>query len=70
MLVAATISGKILKDSSPCFIALEINSGKSSAESVVLKNFSILSHAGPFTFMSNLFNCLSYASNPASGVYF
>jgi len=51
---AAVIDGIILQAVNPCLIARDKNSGKRTAESVALKNFSTLSQSCPLTLMLNL----------------
>ena len=52
----------------PAVMARRMNSGNSTALSVVEKNFSTRSQHGPLTWMSNRLSWRSKASSPASGV--
>ena len=64
----AVMAGRTLSSSSPCRTARETNSGNSTAESEVWKNFSTMSLPAPLTWMSNRFSCRWKASSPSRAV--
>ena len=53
----AVMEGSTLSSSMPWRTTRETNSGNSTADSVVLKNFSTMSDLLPFTWMSKRLSC-------------
>ena len=66
---AAATLPMIEASSMPCLTVRLMYSGKSTADSVEMKNFSTLSEFAPFTLMSKRLSCLSKASRPLSSVF-
>ena len=64
----AVMEGSTLSSSIPWRTTRETNSGNSTADSVVRKNFSTTSEFRPFTRMSNRLSCRWKASSPSRGV--
>ena len=68
LVTVAVMAGRMLSSSIPCRTTRETNSGNSTAESEVWKNFSTMSLPAPFTWMSKRFSCRWKASSPSRGV--
>ena len=66
--VVAVMAGSTLSSSMPWRTARDTNSGNSTADSVVRKNFSTASERLPFTWMSNRLSWRWNASRPSRGV--
>ena len=66
--VVAVMEGSTLSSSMPCRTTRETNSGNSTADSVVRKNFSTMSDRLPFTWISNRLSWRWKASIPSKGV--
>ena len=64
----AVMEGSTLSSSIPWRTTRETNSGNSTADSVVRKNFSTTSESRPFTRMSNRLRCRRKASSPPTVV--
>ena len=64
----AVIRGRTLSSSTPWRTTRETNSGNSTLDSVVWKNFSTRSEPAPFTLMSNRLSWRWNASSPSRGV--
>ena len=67
-LVVAVMAGSTLSSSMPWRTARDTNSGNSTADSVVRKNFSTTSDREPLTWMSKRLSCRWKASRPSRGV--
>ena len=64
----AVMEGKTLSSAIPWRTTRETNSGNSTADSEVRKNFSTTSDREPLTWMSKRLSCRWKASRPSRGV--
>ena len=68
LVTVATTEERMLSSSRPWRTTRDTNSGNSTAESVVWKNFSTISLPAPFTLMSKRLSWRWKASRPSRGV--